>query len=246
VELNAAGDDYLVHDPAVDQASSECWSVLKMVLADASERMTQQALLEEWPEDFHKPNQTTVGRALRRAVKEGHVSHDGSGLRNRPFRYWLPGKEVDFRPGWNASNEEMERWRERWRMKAWKAMGLDKAGAEADEACDGVTADQQDQTVAALSAGEIAASTGEGAAEPSPTPTDSQELMESATGDSPAAAPTAEQSAVAPPTPTAPMPSSGSAPAPAAAVQAPSTAVATNNNPATTAADWRAFRRLPP
>ena len=49
--------------------------------------------MEQWPEDFEQPNPGTLWRWLQRAVDLGLVHRDGTGRRNAPFRYWLPGQE---------------------------------------------------------------------------------------------------------------------------------------------------------
>jgi hypothetical protein len=135
LELTPAGDDYLVHDTPVDAAGSAVWQVLSLVLQDACERLTQRQLLEQWPEDFPRPDQATIWRALKRGAEQGLILKQGTGLRNDPFRYWLPGKEDDFPPGPNASADEKERFSRRYRERFFEAIGMDPkaAGAAAAE-----------------------------------------------------------------------------------------------------------------
>src|SRR6516225_2718329 len=135
LELTPAGDDYLVHDTPVDAAGSAVWQVLSLVLQDACERLTQRQLLEQWPEDFPRPDQATIWRALKRGAEQGLILKQGTGLRNDPFRYWLPGKEDDFPPGPNASADEKERFSRRYRERFFEAIGMDPkaAGAVAAE-----------------------------------------------------------------------------------------------------------------
>jgi AAA domain len=120
VELTADGTDYLVHDLQADEAGSEGWRVLQLVLEDASERLTQRQILEQWPEDFRKPDQGTISRLLRRGVALGVIGQRGSGRRNDPYLYWLPRREEDFHPGPDASDEEVLRWNRR-RQEKWAA-----------------------------------------------------------------------------------------------------------------------------
>src|SRR5207248_9518459 len=70
------------------------WSVLRLVFEDAPEKLTRQAILEQWPADFEKPSAATLWRWLERAVTAGQVCMDGTGRRRAPFRYWLPGRET--------------------------------------------------------------------------------------------------------------------------------------------------------
>jgi hypothetical protein len=88
--------------------------VLRLVLDDAMERLTQRQILEEWPEDFRKPDQSTLSRELADALDKGWIRRRGTGRKKDPYRYWLPGKEEDFHPGMHATKEELERYQRRW------------------------------------------------------------------------------------------------------------------------------------
>ncbi|HEV3083714.1 MAG TPA: AAA family ATPase [Gemmataceae bacterium] len=125
VELTAAGDDYVVHDGADDPACVEGWQALCLVLQDASERLTQRQILEQWPDDFPRPDQATVSRALKRGMDKGLVHQQGSGRKNDPFRYWLPDKEDAFYPGDRATPEQLERFDIYHRAKFFEALGDD-------------------------------------------------------------------------------------------------------------------------
>jgi hypothetical protein len=121
LERTPAGDDYLGHDAASHEAGTETRHVLSMVLEDADERLTQREILAQWPDDFRKPDQATISRALRKGVEEGQIRVQGSGRKTDPYRYWLPAKESEFDPGANASPEE----RQRHRQRKWlKSVGL--------------------------------------------------------------------------------------------------------------------------
>jgi hypothetical protein len=60
-------------------------------------------------------------RALRRGLEQGEILQAGTGRKNDPYRYWLPGKEEDFYPGLGATKEQIERWKERQdrRVEEW-------------------------------------------------------------------------------------------------------------------------------
>jgi hypothetical protein len=47
------------------------------------------------------------------ATQQGLICCSGSGYRGDSLRYWLPGHEPLLWPGYNASEEEKQAWRER-------------------------------------------------------------------------------------------------------------------------------------
>ncbi len=49
----------------------------------------------------------------KRAAQQGLLCRSGSGYRGDGYRYWLPGREPLLWPGYNASEEEKQAWRER-------------------------------------------------------------------------------------------------------------------------------------
>jgi hypothetical protein len=124
IELNAAGDDYLVHDNVQDPASMECCHVLDLVLDDATQRLTQREILEEWSEDFPRPDQSTIARVLRRRVTEGYIRQQGTGRKNDPYRYWRADREENVHPGPRATAEQLTRWAARYQEKWLQSLGL--------------------------------------------------------------------------------------------------------------------------
>jgi hypothetical protein len=129
LELTADGTDYLAHTAAADAVATETSQVLVMVLEDATERLTMREILQEWPEDFPKPDVTTIARGLKRGLEEGVLRRQGTGRRNDPYRYWLPDNEVFFRPGFGASKEEVDRWHRAWLARNFKPLGIDLESA---------------------------------------------------------------------------------------------------------------------
>src|SRR5438876_1660194 len=63
-ELNADGSDYAVLSETDDEGFSEHWTVLRMVLEDAPQKLTRLDILDEWPADFAKPDPVTLWRWL--------------------------------------------------------------------------------------------------------------------------------------------------------------------------------------
>jgi hypothetical protein len=66
---------------------------MHFLLAQASDKLTQQMLLERWPVEADAPDRSTLSRWLKRATRQGLVCCCGSGYRGNPLRYWLPGRE---------------------------------------------------------------------------------------------------------------------------------------------------------
>lgn len=92
VELSASHEYVLASEPIGDLFTGG-WPVLRVVLEDATHKLTRKEILKQWPDDFPKPDPKSVWQWLDRAVQEGSVLCDGLGRRAHPFRYWLPGME---------------------------------------------------------------------------------------------------------------------------------------------------------
>ncbi len=124
VELTAEGNDYLTHDIHHDEVSVQAGDVLFLVLEDATDRLTQRQILEQWPEDFPRPDQSTIARALKQGMAAGRILQKGTGRKNDPFLYWLAGKEEGFHPGPGASIEAVASWNDRLVTKWLATLGV--------------------------------------------------------------------------------------------------------------------------
>jgi hypothetical protein len=113
VELNAEGSDYVVRTDAAGTPLVQPWPELLHILGRASDKLTQQTILERWPVEGEAPDRTTLMRWLKRASKQGLICCSGSGYRGNPFVYWLPGRESLLWPGDLASEAEKQAWRDR-------------------------------------------------------------------------------------------------------------------------------------
>ncbi len=122
LELNAAGTDYLVHTDASGSLVVQPWPEMHHILSEASDRLTQQEILERWPVEAGAPDRSTLARWLQRATRQGLVCCRGSGYRGDPYRYWLPGREPLLWPGNHASEEEKQAWRNR-RAELYRSPG---------------------------------------------------------------------------------------------------------------------------
>ena len=82
-------------------------------MSTASDKFSQQEILERWPVEDVPPDRSTLSRWLVRATQQGLICRSVSGYRGDSFRYWLPGHEPLLWPGDRASEEEKQAWRER-------------------------------------------------------------------------------------------------------------------------------------
>jgi hypothetical protein len=117
VELDANGADYLVRTDAAGTPFVQTWPAVHHILADASDRLSQQGILERWPDEADPPDRSSLARWLKRATRQGLIRCSGSGYRGDGFRYWLPEREPLFWPGDTASEEAKQAWRDRWRAQ---------------------------------------------------------------------------------------------------------------------------------
>ena len=113
LELNADGADYLLRTDAAGTPLVQTWPEVHCILANASEKFTQQDILQRWPVEDTRPDRSTLSRWLKRATKQRLICCSGSGYRGDAFLYWLPGLEPLLFPGVHASEAEKEAWRER-------------------------------------------------------------------------------------------------------------------------------------
>jgi hypothetical protein len=93
IELNAEGTDYAGLGSFLDEEFTHNWARLRAILAEAPRKLTRSQLARRWPPDVDAPRATTLWRWLERAVGEKLLLREGTGRKNDPFRYWLPGQE---------------------------------------------------------------------------------------------------------------------------------------------------------
>ncbi len=89
------------------------WAEMHHLLANVTDKLTQQQILQRWPVEGDAPDRSTLSRWLKRATGQGVICCSGTGYRGDPFLYWLPGREPLLWPGNNASEEEKQAWRDR-------------------------------------------------------------------------------------------------------------------------------------
>ncbi|MBI3410588.1 MAG: AAA family ATPase [Planctomycetes bacterium] len=107
MELEPDGRDYRVLDESLPDDFTANWDYLRMVLEDADDKYTRSRILEDWPADFPKPSPVSLWRWLERAAAENRVCREGTGRKRKPFRYWLPAKEAQWRsdPLWQLERQ---------------------------------------------------------------------------------------------------------------------------------------------
>jgi hypothetical protein len=94
LELDEAGTTYhLAADRAEEQFEAN-WERVRLVLAEAPQKLTRQDVLGEWPPCFDRPEPTALWRWLDRARDLGRLLCEGTGKKGDPFRYWLPEREA--------------------------------------------------------------------------------------------------------------------------------------------------------
>jgi hypothetical protein len=99
---------------------------MHFLLAQATDILTQQMLLERWPVEADAPDRSMLSRWLKRATRQGLVCCCSSGYRGDPLCYWLPGREPLPWPGDSAIEAEKQAWRDRC-AEHWPGMLFDAA-----------------------------------------------------------------------------------------------------------------------
>lgn len=114
LQLDAGGRMLtVVPEPRAEDAYETGWLALKVVLEDATERLTTACILKDWLPDYWKPSLQTLRRWLERAGDEKKIERFGKGRCSSPFRYALPGKTFD-KFGRREMPDFNEMDRERW------------------------------------------------------------------------------------------------------------------------------------
>jgi hypothetical protein len=135
IELQPDGSDYTVVQNTPEVASSKSWQGVLHVLSEAYARLTRQDILDRWPDDYDRPEASTLWRWLDRAVTLGHVRQEGSGRPNDRFRYWLPERQEMMRPE-NATPEQMQAWNQRYLAEITERLKLKGDPARPSEPAD--------------------------------------------------------------------------------------------------------------
>lgn len=102
----------MVHTGAAGAVLVSTWPSVHYVLAWATEKLTRDKILAQWPLDTDPPDRSTLLRWLTRATEQGLIRRSGSGYRGNAFRYWLAEREPLLYPGQNASEAEKQAWRD--------------------------------------------------------------------------------------------------------------------------------------
>jgi hypothetical protein len=93
--LNEQGTDYVNLGDTKGVEFAEHWPVLQAILEKAATPVNRRAILQAWP--GNKPEPQRLRRWLEEAVARGLLRKWGKGVKNQPFRYWLPSREEEWR-----------------------------------------------------------------------------------------------------------------------------------------------------
>jgi hypothetical protein len=96
-EWTADGRDYQTLGDFKEDAFTQNWDVLRIVLEDAMRKLKRKEILEQWPPDYPRPDATSLWHWLEQGVSRGMIQRDGTGRRNAPFRYWLAEREEQWK-----------------------------------------------------------------------------------------------------------------------------------------------------
>ncbi len=91
LELTEDGRDYRVLE-IQDEETERGHGLLFGLLEVADSKLTRRDILTSWPER-RRPHEATLHRWLERLVDRRLILAEGTGRRNDPFRYWLPGRD---------------------------------------------------------------------------------------------------------------------------------------------------------
>jgi hypothetical protein len=94
MELDETGTIYTLVPSRAQAQADAAWEVIRLILAEAPQKLTRQDIINEWPPDAYQPCATTVWSRLGKAVEDGLVLCEGSGSKSDPFRYWLLQREA--------------------------------------------------------------------------------------------------------------------------------------------------------
>ena len=94
LELDEAGTTYHLAVETAQEQFEVNWEPVRLVLAEAPQKLTRQDILMEWPAGFDQPGPTALWRLLEKAVEQGLALREGSGQKSDPFRYWVAEREA--------------------------------------------------------------------------------------------------------------------------------------------------------
>lgn len=103
IELTEDGTDYRFLGDSAELDFERGWPFLKNLLAEAAGPLTRVEIHRDWPDALVRPGKLTLWRWLARGVKEHLVECRGSGSRKEPYRYHLPGMEMEWQAKFNES-----------------------------------------------------------------------------------------------------------------------------------------------
>jgi hypothetical protein len=130
IEWTEDGRDYRTLGDFQDDAFTQGWEVLRIVLEDAARKLKRKEILAQWPPDYLRPDASSVWHWLEQGVSRGLIRRDGAGRRNAPFRYWLPEREEKWKEDPMYQLEQKQEQMSEELEKLWKDSYAGKAMEE--------------------------------------------------------------------------------------------------------------------
>jgi hypothetical protein len=96
IEWTADGTDYVSRGSFMEEEFIRHWPGLRAVFLAAPHKLTRAELIDRWF-GSKTPDMSTLGRWLEKGLELGLIRKDGDGLRNKPYRHWLPESEEKWR-----------------------------------------------------------------------------------------------------------------------------------------------------
>ena len=81
LELDETGTLYTLVAESAEGPFEDHWETIRLILAEAPQKLTRQDLLLEWPAELDQPSATTLWRRLDKAVVQGVVLWEGKEAR---------------------------------------------------------------------------------------------------------------------------------------------------------------------
>ncbi len=97
VELNPEGTDYVRLGSLEDVEFAKVWEWLRGAFAGAHTKLTRADVAARWPGAEGAPCDAELWRRLDEALARGLLRREGAGHKGSPYRYWLPGREEQWK-----------------------------------------------------------------------------------------------------------------------------------------------------
>jgi hypothetical protein len=121
IELSSDHTHYEVLESGVEASFGDGWQGVQGILHEATETLTRQQIYDRWPQDYPKPDPTTLWRWLAKGLAQGIIRQSGTGRPNDPYRYWHPDRANMLRPE-NGTPAQIQEWNDRVVAEMFESM----------------------------------------------------------------------------------------------------------------------------